>query len=128
MNKFVKISKLKKNFLLIKYYNETIINIECSELQTKVAVIDKFIDIFEINSINNDSWDALSDRLSEDYYIKSNHIHIFMNNVNKLLVNDKKSKEIFLGILLDTVEWWDGEVEKFVVGGKKKSFNVYLIE
>jgi hypothetical protein len=33
-----------------------------------------------------------------------------------------------LSILQDTVEWWDGDVEKYVVEGKKKSFNVYLVD
>ena len=30
--------------------------------------------------------------------------------------------------LSDTVLWWNEGVERYIVGGKRKKFNVYIIE
>ena len=39
------------------------------------------------------------------------------------------SKDLFLEILEeDVLPWWESDVEKHVVGGKAKSFQVYIVE
>ena len=42
---------------------------------------------------------------------------------------DLKNKNFFYELLKETIlVWWDEEVEKHVVGGEKKVFNVFLVD
>ena len=112
----------------MKYRNYFIVNLDGKNIQTKENAVSALANIFNINDLVDGNWDALQDRLERPSYIIPENIHIFIDNSKCLFTNDELSKRIFLSILQDTVEWWDGDVEKYVVEGKKKSFNVYLVD
>ncbi|ONK26486.1 hypothetical protein BVE84_08835 [Streptococcus azizii] len=97
-------------------------------MQTEYDAVLKLANIFNIENLIDGNWDALRDRLERSSYIIPDNINIFIDNAGYLFATDANSRRIFLDILKDTVEWWDGDVEKYVVGGKKKSFNVYLVD
>ena len=128
MNIFSPISKFKKIILKMKYRNYFIVNLDGKKIQTKENAVSALANIFNINDLVDGNWDALQDRLERPSYIIPENIHIFIDNSKCLFTNDELSKRIFLSILQDTVEWWDGDVEKYVVEGKKKTFNVYLVD
>ena len=54
---------------------------------------------------------------------------LIIYNFSLMLENDislkRNIEEDFIKIILP---WWDGEVEKFVVGGRRKQFDVYLVD
>ena len=83
---------------------------------------------FNIDDLQDGNWDALADRLERPDCIIPDSINIFINNAKYLFINDEISKNIFLEILSDTVLWWDEDVERYIVGGRRKKFNVYIIE
>lgn len=105
-----------------------IASISGKDLQSERSAVDILADIFEITNLSNGNWDALFDRLQRDCWIRSNVIHLFIENARDMFETDEQSKRIFLEILSDVVEWWSGDVEKYVVDGKKKFFNVYLVD
>ena len=48
---------------------------------------------------------------------------------NEMLRNEPEVKEYVMNNLKDTVlPWWESEVVNCVVEGKRKSFNVYLVD
>ena len=50
-------------------------------------------------------------------------------NYDGFLKDDLSSKDLFLEILEeDVLPWWESDVENHVVGGKVKSFQVYIVE
>lgn len=128
MNIFGKINKFNKIFVRMKYRNYFTATLNGKKIQTKGDAVYMLADIFNIDDLVDGNWAALQDRLERPAYIVPDNVLIFIYNSRYMFVNEEKSKRIFLDILKDTVEWWAGDVEKYVVDGKKKSFNVYLVD
>jgi len=104
------------------------LNIDRKTVQSEKRVVQILAEGFNIDDLQDGNWDALADRLERPDYIIPDSINIFINNAKYPFINDEISKNIFLEILSDTVLWWDGGVERYIVGGKRKKFNVYIIE
>ena len=50
-------------------------------------------------------------------------------NYDKFLSKDLRYKEWVMESFRDVIlPWWEEDVEKYVVGGKKKYFGVFIIE
>ena len=128
MNVYRRITKLEKNYLMVKSFNDFNINIDGKKVQSERDAIEILAKSFNINDLQDGNWDALSDRLQRSNYIHSERINIFLNNSNDLFIKDANSKNTFLEILSDTVSWWEEYVERYIVDGKRKTFNVYLLD
>ena len=100
--------------------------IDGSQVDTEEKLLSYLEVIFEMPDSHN--WDAVRDWLGDLDWLNAESYALTITNYSQLLEADQSSKEIFLEILQDTVEWWGGDVEKYVVGGKKKAFNVYLFD
>ena len=107
------------------YFN---LNIDGKTVQSEKDAVQRLAEGFNIDDLQDGNWDELADRLERPDYIIPDSINIFINNAKYLFINDEISKNIFLEILSDTVLWWDGGVERYIVDGKRKKFNVYIIE
>ncbi len=67
-------------------------------------------------------WICDLDWLEADAYV------IIINNFNEFMLHDlERKKKVISYFDKHIIPWWDGEVEKFVVEGKKKPFQVYLV-
>jgi len=81
---------------------------------------------FPISSCNFDSYE---DWMTDLSWLKKDAYAIIIYNFSHFLDQDTESKgfvmEGFSELLLP---WWEGDVEKHVVDGKAKPFNVYLVE
>lgn len=128
MNVYKQITKLEKLYLMFKFSSYFYLNIDGKTVQSEKDVVQILAEDFNIDDLQDGNWDALADRLERPDYINPDSINIFINNAKYLFINDEISKNIFLEILSDTVLWWDGGVERYIVGGKRKKFNVYIIE
>ena len=128
MNVYKQITKLEKLYLMFKFSSYFYLNIDGKTVQSEKDVVQILAEDFNIDDLQDGNWDALADRLERADYINPDRINIFINNAKYLFINDEISKNIFLEILSDTVLWWDGGVERYIVGGKRKKFNVYIIE
>ena len=128
MNIYRRITKLEKNYLMVKCSNDFNLNIDGKKVQSEGDAIEILANSFNINDLQDGNWDALSDRLQRSNYIHPERINIFINNLNDLFIKDENSKNIFLEILSDTVSWWKEDVERYIVDGKRKTFNVYLLD
>ena len=128
MNVYRKISKLEKNYLMVKCSNDFNLNIDGKKVQSERDAIEILANSFNIDDLQDGNLDALADRLERPDFIIPDSINIFINNAKYVFINDEISKNIFLEILSDTVLWWDEGVERYIVGGRRKKFNVYIIE
>lgn len=128
MNIYRRITKVEKNNLMVKCSNDFNLNIDGKKVQSERDAIEILAKSFNINDLQDGNWDALSDRLQRSNYIHSERINIFLNNSNDLFIKDANSKNTFLEILSDTVSWWEEYVERYIVDGKRKTFNVYLLD
>ena len=128
MNVYKQITKLEKLYLMFKFSSYFYLNIDGKTVQSEKDVVQILAEGFNIDDLQDGNWDALADRLERPDYIIPDSINIFINNAKYLFINDEISKNIFLEILSDTVLWWNEGVERYIVGGKRKKFNVYIIE
>lgn len=128
MNVYKQITKLEKLYLMFKFSSYFYLNIDGKTVQSEKDVVQILATGFNIDDLQDGNWDALADRLERPDYIIPDSINIFINNAKYLFINDEISKNIFLEILSDTVLWWDEGIERYIVGGRRKKFNVYIIE
>ena len=128
MNVYKTITKLEKIYLMFKFSVYFYLNIDRKTVQSEKDVVQILAEGLNMDDLQDGNWDALADRLERPDYIIPDSINIFINNAKYPFINDEISKNIFLEILSDTVLWWDGGVERYIVGGKRKKFNVYIIE
>ena len=128
MNLYRRITKLEKNYLMAKCSNDFNLNIDGKKVQSERDAIEILANSFNINDLQDGNWDALFDRLQRSNYIHPERINIFINNSRDLFIKDANSKNTFLEILSDTVSWWEEDVERYIVDGKRKTFNVYLLD
>ena len=128
MNIYRRITKVEKNNLMVKCSNDFNLNIDGKKVQSERDAIEILAKSFNINDLQDGNWDALSDRFQRSNYIYPERINIFINNSRYLFIKDENSKHTFLEILSDTVSWWEEYVERYIVDGKRKTFNVYLLD
>jgi len=128
VNLYRRITKLEKNYLMVKCSNDFNLNIDGKKVQSERDAIEILANSFNINDLQDGNWDALFDRLQRSNYIHPERINIFINNSRDLFIKDANSKNTFLEILSDTVSWWEEDVERYIVDGKRKTFNVYLLD
>ena len=75
------------------------------------------------------NWSSITDWLTDLSWIKAEEYNFILENDDSFLKDDLSSKDLFLEILEeDILPWWECDVEKHVVGGKVKSFQVYIVE
>ena len=113
---------------MVKCSNDFNLNIDGKKVQSEGDAIEILANSFNINDLQDGNWDALSDRFQRSNYIYPERINIFINNSRYLFIKDENSKNTFLEILSDTVSWWEEDVERYIVDGKRKTFNVYLLD
>ena len=128
MNVYRRLTKLEKNYLMVKCSNDFNLNIDGKKVQSERDAIEILANSFNIDDLQDGNWDALSDRFQRSNYIYPERINIFINNSRYLFIKDENSKNTFLEILSDTVSWWKEDVERYIVDGKRKTFNVYLLD
>ena len=105
-----------------------------------------FVVIFDGNQIQNkeelfrflektvglpdaNNWSSITDWLTDLSWLKAEEYTFIFENYDGFLKDDLSSKDLFLEILEeDVLPWWESDVQKHVVGGKVKSFQVYIVE
>ena len=61
MNVYRRITKLEKNYLMVKSFNDFNLNIDGKKVQSERDVIEILANSFNINDLQDGNWDALSD-------------------------------------------------------------------
>ena len=106
--------------------NVFLVELDGKCIQTKNDLFSTLEKAFQLPDA--ETWAAISDWLRDLSWLNKNEYILIVTSISEILKDDERSKEIFLRTLSNVVEWWSGDVEKYVVDGKKKFFNVYLVD
>lgn len=75
------------------------------------------------------SLDGYNDWMRDLEWLNKEEYILVIKNYGDFLNKDLPSKKIVLdGLAAVILPWWQGDVEKYIVGGKKKPFSVYLVD
>ena len=76
-----------------------------------------------------DNYDGYLDWMTDLSWLGADSFILIFFNYDELLSNDLVCRKIILDKFSDYIlPWWDGEVEKYMVGGEKKDFNIFIVE
>ena len=85
-------------------------------------IIDKVQEVY-------DNYDGYEDWMCDLFWFDVDEFVLFIINYDEFLSDDLKSKNIVMEGFKDYIlPWWDEDVEKYEVEGKKKKFNVFIIK
>jgi hypothetical protein len=90
--------------------------------------LEKVYDVFQFPNYYK-SIDGYLDWIRDLDWLQSDGFIFAILNFKSFMDADPHAREIILASMEDTViPWWDGDVEKYSVGGKAKPFNVYYVD
>ena len=73
--------------------------------------------------------DGYLDWIRDLSWLRKDGYAIIIYDANKFLSEDSRIKNIVIKSFEDIVlPWWESDVERYVVEGKAKPFNVYLVD
>ncbi|MBQ6945250.1 MAG: hypothetical protein IJN43_13120 [Ruminococcus sp.] len=74
------------------------------------------------------NWERYEDWLTDLSWVKQNSIILIIKNYSKLLIEYSESKEYIMNNFKNVIlPWWEKDVVMYMVGGRKRDFNIYLI-
>lgn len=130
-NRILNINKKEKMELSSKFLKLNYLVIEIDGKKIKdwkdyINILDNIIHFpDDCTKIRNRYIDWLKDL---EWLNKEGYIFI-INNYSQFMKDNPKDKQLVYEIFYeDILPFWDDEVERVVVGGKKKPCNVYLVD
>ena len=74
------------------------------------------------------NWEQYEDWLTDLSWVKQNSIILIIKNYSKLLIEYSESKEYIMNNFKNVIlPWWEKDVVMYMVGGRKRDFDIYLI-
>ena len=133
MNKLYRMTneEFEREKILYRYSDVKYIVMDGKGIDTYEQYFDKIWELFDFGEIP-DGWKkdyhTEYDFMTDDDFLPSRKYAFVIKNYDEFMKNNKWEK----ANLEDTYEnyllpFWDGEVERIVVGGKRKDFNIYLV-
>lgn len=133
MNTLYRMTKeeFEKKKILYKFNDVKYIVMDGKGIETYEQYFDKLWDVFNFSEIP-EGWEkdyhTEYDFMTDDYFLPEDKYIFIIKNYDFFMVNNKWEKEN----LEDTYKnyllpFWDEEVERVVVEGKRKDFNIYLV-
>lgn len=110
-----------------------LIEMQGKDIQTSDDYIDEAEKIFHFPSPCEGNANRYLDWIRDltwfdDEYCRSRYVFVIYNFSIMLSKNAFTKNEIICDFEEIILPWWDGEVEKHVVDGKRKIFDVYLVD
>lgn len=129
MNKIIKIANHELNEYKEKINAAYIVELDGKKIKNWNDYINLTTPLFKIENLEygyNQHIDNMSDR---DYYLKVNSILLIVHNYDEFMKSNRKDKMLFEEAYReDILPWYDSEIVKCRVEGKRVDFNVLLIE
>ncbi|MBQ4570332.1 MAG: hypothetical protein IJB21_01395 [Bacilli bacterium] len=129
MNKIIKIANYDLDKYKKQFKEAYIVELDGEKIRSWKDYIKFATKLFKIENLEygyNQHIDNMEDR---DYFLNVNSILLIVHNYNKFMKFRKKDKLLFEEVYReDILPWYDSEIIKCRVGGKRIDFNVLLIE
>ncbi|MBD5093446.1 MAG: barstar family protein [Subdoligranulum sp.] len=131
MNDIIHISKQREQeilFLLKQNQNTFYVIINGKHIRTLPEYLKVMSEEFSF-PIPSKSVDGYLDWIRDLTWIEQENIVLFIENFSHFLEDDPSQKAKMIKLFRDSIlPWWDGDVERYVVEGEKRSFQVYLVD
>jgi len=105
-----------------------LVEIQGDEIQSwdeyldKIEIAFQFPNKWRVNISGYCDWMTDLDWLGKKSYI------LIIHDYSKFLMQDLECKKMIMEIFNDEIlPWWQKNIEKYVINGKSKPFNVYLV-
>ena len=106
-----------------------LVELQGRQIQTWEAYAKAAEDKFKFPTPCLDSVDRYMDWMTDLSWLNRDSFVVIIYDVEVFLSKDDRAKKIVLeSFAKDILPWWQGEVEQFVVEGKPKSFDIYLVD
>lgn len=113
----------------IKTNNLYVAEIQGDEVQNLESYLREVWEKFKFPKTGYVNHDAYLDWIRDLDWINRDGYIMAIFDFNKFLMKSPELKNEIIEDFTDVVlPWWQGEVEKYVVEGKAKTFNLYLID
>ena len=133
MNKLYKMTKdeFEKKRILYKFNDAKYIVMDGKGIETYEQYFDRLWKVFNLGAIPEGwkkDYHTEYDFMTDDDFLPEDKYVFIIKNYDLFMINNKWEKEN----LEDTYEnyllpFWDEEVERVVVEGKRKDFDIYLV-
>ncbi|MGC6768260.1 barstar family protein [Enterococcus sp. LJL51] len=111
----------------IKNKNIKIAILNGEELCSKSMFIQEMIRQFNLPMKNTNNFDGFLDWMRDLEWIHEQEIVVVIYNFDNC-IEDSGKKEIIKMFGQMILPFWEKEVEEVVMGGKRRNFNVYLVD
>jgi len=105
-----------------------LVEIQGNEIQSwdeylnKIEIAFQFPNEWRVNIDGYNDWMCDLDWLRKESYV------LIIHDYSEFLTQNLECKEMIMEIFCDLIlPWWQKDVEKYVVNGRSKPFNVYLV-
>ena len=103
--------------------------IDGSKIPTWKDYVREIERVFRFPTPCDKSMDAYLDWITDLSWLNSQGYSLIIKNVNNFMRNDLEKREKVLRFFReDILPFWQSDVEQYVVEGKAKPFNVYLVD
>jgi len=101
------------------------VNIPGKKIQSKKDFLEFMAQKFKLP--DSDGWDSFFDWMRDLSWIPNRKICIIINDYQEFLESDIRAKKYADDLLEWILLFWKGEVQTTVVGGKTRTFVVYMV-
>lgn len=131
-NKMYSISEEKLNSIKQQLFNQRgvwVAEIDGSKVPTWKDYAHEIERVFRFPTPCDKSMDAYLDWMTDLSWLNAQGYALIIKNVKDFMRNDPEKKEKVLRFFKDDIlPFWQSGVEQYVVEGKAKPFDVYIIE
>lgn len=119
----MEVKKLKIQLKTVDCYT---VEVPGTKIQTKRCFLDFMGEKFAMPDYQG--WDAYTDWMTDLSWIPNQQICVIIDDYGSFLRKDLRARKDSMEIFKDDIlPFWEKDVLKFVVGGKTRAFNVYLV-
>lgn len=127
MNKIEIVSKERLEKIINKNSKYHIAIIDGKKNKNWDCYRDTIEELYKFPTKHN-NYDGYSDWIRDLSWINADGYILGIINYDDLLSDDLVCKNIIMKLFRKTIlPWWDKDVEKYVVGGEKRPFNIYIV-
>lgn len=73
------------------------------------------------------NWNRFQDWITDLEWLETNSVILIIRNYADFMKRFPEAKAYIINDLKNTLNFWENDAEKYIVGGQRKDFNVYIV-
>lgn len=74
------------------------------------------------------NWNRFQDWITDLEWLNTNSVILIIFNYKHFMTECPEAKNYIINDLKNTIDFWENEAEKCIVGGQRKDFNIFITE